>query len=182
MRKIIATVYLSVDGVMEDPMWTMPYWNNQHAQYADDLQQNVHALLLGRITYEGFAEAWPNMPEEEGASFMNNLPKYVASNTLTDMTWNASLIEGDVVKTVTNLKNEDGGNLLIYGSSELINTLLPHNLIDELHLWVHPVVVGSGKKLFNDNRNQINLKLTDTTIFDSGTIVLTYAPDTSTTD
>jgi len=150
--KIVAAEYVSVDGVMQDPGgvgeieaggWTNPYWDDDLAKLQADLLFASDALLLGRVTYEGFAAAWPDMAHEEGpfADKMNTMPKYVASWTLTAMEWNAAPIGGDVAEEVAKLKRDPGQNLLIYGSGSLVRLLLRHGLIDQLRLMIHPVVL-----------------------------------------
>ncbi len=176
--KVVAAEYVSVDGVMEEPAWTAPYWNDELAKAQYDLLFASDALLLGRVTYQGFAAAWPKMEAETGdfGVRMNTMPKYVASRTLTQMEWNATRIEGDVPEAVAALKQQPGGNLLIYGSAALVNALLPHGLIDEYRLMLHPVIVGKGKRLFNDGFDTTGLQLVDTTITATGVAILTYRP------
>ena len=178
MRKVIASEYLSLDGVMEEPRWTAPYWGDDLARYAREQLFAADALLVGRVTYQGFAQAWPSITDEQGfADRMNTLPKYVATRTLETLTWNnAHRIEGDVARAVAHLKAQPGQDLLIYGSGELVRTLLREGLIDELRLWVHPVVVGQGKQLFGEDE-QLKLKLLDTKTFPTGVVILSYAPD-----
>jgi dihydrofolate reductase len=174
MRKVIAAIYLSLDGVVENPGWTVPYWDEDLAKLQNELNLSSDALLLGRVTYEGFAAAWPDMKDEEGfADRMNSLPKYVASRTLQTAEWNASILQGDVAQEVAQLKQQPGENILLYGSAELVRYLLQHNLIDEYRLMVHPVVVGSGKQLFQDGA-QANMQLLDTKTTSTGVVVLTY--------
>ncbi len=145
------STYVTLDGVMEAPSWSAPFWNEEAAKYAYDQLFASDALLLGRVTYQGFAAAWPSMTDEEGfADRMNGLPKFVASTTLSDPQWNASLLEGDVAAEVSKLKQQPGQDILIYGSSGLVHTLMPHDLIDEYRIWVYPVIVGSGRRLFRD--------------------------------
>src|SRR5262249_54461321 len=150
--KIVAAEYVSVDGVMQDPGGVGeievgggagPYWNYGLAKLRTELPLPSAALLLGRVTYEGFAAAWPDMEHEEGpfADKMNTMPKYVASRTLTDMKWNATPIRGDVAGEVAKLKRDPGQNLLIYGSGSLVRLLLQHGLLDQLRLMIHPVVL-----------------------------------------
>ena len=173
MGNLMAAEYLSLDGVMEDPKWTAPYWSKDIAKLQHELLFASDALLLGRITYEGMAKSWPEMKDEEGfAERINSLPKHVASSTLKELEWNAQLINGDVAEAVKQLKQEEGQNLLIYGSSVLIQSLMAHGLIDEYRLMVHPVVLGAGKKLFEGN--EAKLELTNTTVTNSGVVVLTY--------
>jgi len=161
MRRVIVTEYVSVDGVMQDPGgvgeiehggWTVPYWNDEIAKFQYDGLFASDALLLGRVTYEGFAAAWPDMTHEEGefADRMNSLPKFVATRTLDQLEWNATSLKGDVAEEVAKLKQQSGQDLLIYGSGELVRTLMQHNLIDQLNLLMYPVVLGSGKRLFGE--------------------------------
>ena len=175
MRKLVVTEFLSLDGVMEHPAWTMPYWNDEIAQYKADEMNASDALLLGRITYEGFAAAWPSRTDD-GAEQMNGLPKYVVSTTLREVTWNNSrLITSNVVEAITKLKQESGKNILVYGSGRLIQTLIQHNLIDQYRLLVYPVVLGSGIRLFRDG-SSATLKLIEAKHFHSGVTALDYAP------
>jgi dihydrofolate reductase len=178
VRRVVAAEYLSLDGVMEEPSWTAPFFNDEIAKYQHDQLFRSDALLLGRVTYQGFAASWPSMEEVEGdfAVRMNTLPKHVATTTLRELEWNASPIEGDVAAAVTKLKQEPGQDILIYGSGELVRTLTEHNLIDEYRLMVHPVVLGSGKRLFEGVHDAPGLKLADTVTFSSGVVGLVYEP------
>ena len=161
---------------MENPSWTGHYWNDEIAKFKLDELFESDALLLGRVTYEGFAKAWPSMTDEQGfADRMNSLPKYVASRTLEATEWNASLIKGDVADEVGRLKQQPGQNLLVYGSGDLVQTLMQHGLVDEYRLLVYPVVRGRGKRLFKDG-NAATLRLMDTKMFSSGVVALTYEP------
>ena len=185
MGKIVAAEYVSVDGVMQDPGgvgeievggWTNPYWNDELAKLQADLLFASDALLLGRVTYEGFAATWPDMEHEEGsfAVKMNTMPKYVASRTLTDMAWNAALIEGDVADEVAKLKRDSGQNLLIYGSGSLVRLLLQHGLLDQLRLMIHPVVLGAGQPLFTGTGGTKELQLAGVTATSAGVVVVDY--------
>ena len=179
MRKIIAAEYLSLDGVMEEPRWTGPYWNDELAKLQHDLLFSSDALLMGRVTYQGMSQAWPSSSDEQGfADRMNSLPKHVATRTLRDLEWNASPIQGDVAEELKNLKERPGQTILIYGSATLVQSLMPHDLIDEYRLMVCPVVVGTGKRLFTDG-NEAKLKLVDTKTTSAGVAILSYQPDKS---
>ena len=156
-------------------MWGSPYWDDEHDQYARDLLFAADALLLGRETYEGFAEAWPARTGDEYADRINSLPKLVASNTLQEAAWNATLIKEDVAEEVAKLKDQPGQNILKFGTGELDRTLIEHNLIDEFHFWLFPVAAGSGQRLF-DGIDTTHLQLVNTTRFGSGIVVLTYTP------
>jgi dihydrofolate reductase len=176
MRKVVAAIYLSLDGVMENPGWTGPYFNEELAKLQHELLFASDALLLGRVTYQGFAAAWPTMKDEEGfADRMNSMPKFVASTTLKEMEWNAQVLGGNLGEEVASLKQQPGQNLLIYGSSKLIRSLLPHNIIDEYRLMIFPVVLGTGQRLF-DNGSQASLQLVDTKTTSTGVAILTYQP------
>ncbi|MBC6991033.1 dihydrofolate reductase family protein [Hymenobacter sp. BT491] len=175
MGKITVAMYLSLDGVMGNPAWTAPYWNDSIAKFQSDLMYGCDALLLGRVTYQGFAAAWPKMEGQPGADRMNSLPKFVASTTLDTAEWNASLIKQNIPEEVGRLKQQPDQNLLIYGSGELIRTLMQHDLIDEYHLMVYPLVLGSGKRLFQEGV-QTTLQLLDSKPLDKGVVGLIYAP------
>lgn len=149
MGNVIAAEYVTLDGVMEDPTWTGPYWNDELAKLQSDLLFSSDTLLLGRITYQEFAASWPDMEDEEGdfAVRMNTMPKYVASRTLKQAEWNATLLQGGVPEEVLKLKQQPDQNLLIYGSGTLVSTLMQQELIDQYRLIVYPVIMGKGKRL-----------------------------------
>ena len=175
MRKLKLAMYVSLDGVVENPAWTGAFWSEQLAQLQADYLFASDALLLGRVTYEGFAAAWPAMEESTGefGKKMNTMPKFVASRTLDTGAWNATILKGELAGEVAELKGRPGGDLLIYGSGDLVDELTRLRLIDEYRLMIHPVVVGSGKRLFNDITTT-TLRLADTTTTDTGVVVLTY--------
>jgi len=176
MRKLVESTFVTLDGVISSPeVWGSPYWDDEHDQYARDLLFAADALLLGRETYEGFAEAWPARTGDEYADRINSLPKLVASTTLQEAAWNATLIKEDVAKEVAKLKDQPGQNILKFGTGELDRTLIEHNLIDEFHFWLFPVAAGSGQRLF-DGTDTTHLQLVNTTRFGSGIVVLTYTP------
>ena len=188
MRKVVVSEFVSLDGVMEDPGWTFRFSSEEQEMFKfAELSAADTLLLLGRVTYEGFAAAWPSMMEQykgprraelqEYADMMNGYPKHVASTTLEEsLEWSTSLIGGDIVEEVSRLKQQPGKDILVFGSAALVNTLLEHDLIDEYRLMVFPVVVGSGKRLFNDGIDTKALKLAKTERFGSGVVVLTYEP------
>jgi dihydrofolate reductase len=176
MRKLVESTFVTLDGVISSPeKWGSPYWDDEHDKYAHDLLWASDALLLGRETYEGFAEAWPSVTGDEYADRINSLPKYVASTTLQETKWNATLIRGNVADEVAKLKQQSGQNILKFGTGELDRTLMEHNLIDEFHFWLFPVVVGSGQHLL-DGIGSTHLNHQDSTRFRSGIVVLIYAP------
>jgi dihydrofolate reductase len=189
MRKVVAAEYVTLDGVMTDPGgtgeieqggWSNPYFNDELATYQTEQLFASDALLLGRVTFEGFAAAWPSMEETEGefAVRMNTLPKYVASRSLKEpLPWNGTLLKGDPADEVAKLKEESGGDLLIYGSGELVNALHPRGLIDEYRLMVFPVTLGVGKHLFGRGNGTRGLKLTEVKSTSTGVALLTYVPD-----
>ena len=188
MRRIVVSEFVSLDGVVEDPGgaekfkhggWSFKFLDDQVPKYKLDELFTSDALLLGRVTYEGFAKAWPSRKDDLGfADKMNNMPKYVVSTTLKKLDWNNSqLIKSNVVEEVKRLKQQPGKDILVYGSGKLVNTLLQHNLVDELRLMVHPVVLGSGKRLFDDNAESLKvLKLAESKTFPSGIVLLSYHP------
>jgi dihydrofolate reductase len=175
MRTLKLAMYVSLDGVVEGPAWTAPFWNDQLSDLQAEYLYSSDALVLGRVTYEGFAASWPSMEESTGdfGRKMNSMPKFVASRTLTEAEWNASIIEGDVGAGVAGLKEQDGGDLLIYGSGTLVDELTRLGLIDEYRLIVYPVLVGSGKKLF-ETVPETTLRLVESTVTEPGVAVLTY--------
>src|SRR5829696_6776681 len=178
MSKIVVSEFVALDGVMEAPNeWQFPFWHDEMGQYKFEELFASDALLLGRVTYEGFAAAWPSMTDEAGfADRMNSLPKYVASTTLDDAEWNASLIKENVAEEVARLKQQPGQDILIYGSADLVHTLMQHDLIDEYRLMVFPVVLGSGKRLFQEGSGTKVLRLVDTKTTSTGVALLTYEP------
>ena len=188
MRKVIVSEYVTLDGVMEDPGgaegfkhggWSFGFGGEDQQQYKFEELFACDALLLGRRTYEGFAAAWPNMPGTgEYGERMNSLPKYVVSTTLSEVTWNASLIKENIAEEISKLKQQPGQDILIFGSGELVNTLMQQDLIDEYRPMIFPVVVGSGKRLFREGSEKKVLKLVESKTFSSGVVVLTYQPDT----
>jgi dihydrofolate reductase len=177
--RLVATEYVSLDGVFEEPgHWSFPFFNDEAAQFKLAELQASDALLLGRKTYEGFAAAWPSMTDEAGfADKMNSMPKYVVSSTLDTAEWPGSrLIKGDVAEEVRKLKQQPGGDLLLSGSAQLFNALMQENLIDLYRFMLHPIVLGKGERLFADGANERTLELTDTKPFSSGIVILEYEP------
>jgi dihydrofolate reductase len=186
LRQLIAAEYLSLDGRMEDPGptgdfehrgWTMPYWNDELATSQSDLLFASDALLLGRVTYEEFAAAWPSRSGDPFTDRMNSLPKFVASRTSHEpLTWNATLLKGDVAEEIRKLKRQAGKSILIYGSSELVNTLMQHRLIDVYRVMLYPLTLGTGRRFFRDGGDKTMLTLTSAKTTSTGVAVLTYQP------
>jgi dihydrofolate reductase len=188
MGRVVAAEYVTVDGVMTDPGgvgeieqggWSNEYFDDELAKYQSEQLFASDALLLGRVTFEGFAAAWPSMEETEGefAVRMNTLPKFVASRTLKEpLAWNGTLLKGDLAAAVVQLKEQPGGDRLIYGSGELVNVLHAHGLIDEYRLMVFPVTLGQGKHLFSDETDRRDLRLSDAKTTPTGVALLTYLP------
>jgi dihydrofolate reductase len=169
---------MTLDGVVEAPeKWSFPFWSEETGKFKLDELRATDALLLGRVTYEGFAAAWPGRKDPDGfADRFNSMPKYVASKTLKKLEWNNShLIKGELAAKVSKLKQQPGGDIVIHGSPTLIRSLLPHNLIDEYRLLVYPLVRGQGKRLF-DEASQANLKLAESQTFSKGVVKLVYRP------
>jgi dihydrofolate reductase len=179
MRRVIASLFVSLDGVMEAPQdWHLPYFNDEMGAAIAEAMASVDALLVGRVTYEEWAAFWPSQSAEDSdfAGYMNNTPKYVASTTLDKVEWNNStLLEGDVPEAVAELKQAPGKDIAISGSATLVRSLLREGLVDELRLMIHPVVVGEGRRLFEDG-DRIGLELADSKTFATGVVYATYKP------
>jgi dihydrofolate reductase len=179
MRKIVAGLFISLDGVVEAPdKWHFPYFNDEMGEAVGSQMANADTMLLGRVTYEEFAAYWANEGKDaEFADFMNGTPKLVASKTLDTVEWqNSTLIKGDLARELTRIKNEPGKDISVVGSPNLVRSLLAAGVLDELRLLVHPIVVGNGKRLFVDGMEQTPLKLTESKIFSTGVLYLTYEP------
>ena len=192
MRKIFTTTFVTLDGIMQAPGgpeedqaggfnsggWSVNYWDEMMGQAMDEIMGESPELLLGRKTYEIFAAYWPNAGDEPGADVLNNARKYVVSRTLDRVDWNNSiLIKGDAVKEIARLKAAGGADLQVHGSSNLIQTLLKHNLIDEMHLLIFPVVIGNGKRLFGEGTHPSGFKLLESKTTSTGVIIATYGQD-----
>ena len=187
MRKIIVSTYVTLDGVIQPLDWSAqaqdPASAEERGNYARDLLFEADALLMGRETYQIFADVWParsaadDDPGAEGVTDrINSLPKYVASSTLSEpLSWNATLITGDVPQAVARLKEQPGKNIVMYGCGRLAKTLFEHGLIDEFRFWVYPVVRGKGTRLFEDGVSA-DLELVETRVFSGGFVVLTCRP------
>jgi dihydrofolate reductase len=186
MGRIVVTEYVSLDGVVEGPGggedfkyvgWTFESDRGEDfAKFKLEETLNSKALLLGRVTYQGFAAAWPSRDGDLADKF-NSMPKYVVSTTLKKAAWNNStVLRGDVVNEVSQLRKKVAGDVMIHGSPQLVQTLLEHDLIDELHLMVFPVVLGTGKRLFGDTSDKKRLRLTDSKTVGDGVAVLIYQP------
>jgi dihydrofolate reductase len=187
MRKLIVSEFLSLDGVMEDPGgsegskhggWSFKFNDPEGMRFKLEEVMVCDAMLLGRVTYEGFAAAWPSMKDEVGfAEKMNGMAKLVVSSTLAEAIWsNSSVIDGDLREAVQALKSKDGGDVLVAGSATLVRWLLAEGLIDELRLMVHPIVLGSGKRLFGELDEPAAFELAQTQLLASGSVILTYRP------
>jgi dihydrofolate reductase len=185
MRRIVVSEFVSLDGVMEDPGgaegtrhggWTFQFNDPDGMKYKLDEVMDHEAMLLGRVTYAGFAEAWPGRTDEVGfADKMNSMPKYVVSRTLERADWtNTTVLDGDLAEEVSALREQSGGDILVAGSRSLVQGLLAAGLVDELRLMVFPVVLGEGKRLFDGLPEPVQLGLTDTRTLGSGTVILTY--------
>ena len=187
MGKLVVTEFVSLDGVMEAPGgedFKYPGWRfafdrgEDGNQFKLDETLEAEALLLGRVTYEGFAAAWPSRDDEFADKF-NTMPKYVVSSTLADPEWNNStVLKGDVVEEVTKLRQELDGDIYVHGSCQLAQALIENDLVDELHLMVFPVVLGTGKRLFGETSDKKTLRLTDSRRVGDGIAILTYEPAT----
>jgi dihydrofolate reductase len=177
--RLVATEYLSLDGVFEEPgHWSGPFFNEEAIKFKSDELAAADAQLLGRRTYDGFAKAWPTM--EGTGDFgvkMNTMPKYVVTTSSEALEWSGSVaVKGDVVEEVRKLKAKPGGDLLLAGSAQLFNTLMHANVIDVYRLMIHPVVLGSGTRLFDDSGQRRELVLRDVKRFATGIVVLELTP------
>lgn len=191
MRKLIVQTFVTLDGVMQAPGgpgeddsggfvhggWSVNYWDEQMGQVMGEATSTPFAMVLGRKTYDIMAAYWPLAPEETGAKVFNEATKYVASRSHPTLGWsNSVLIEGDAADGIAALKNEDGPELQVHGSANLIQTLLRHNLVDQYRLWVFPLVIGSGKRLFAEGTVPSGLKLVDSKTSTTGVVIGTYEP------
>lgn len=173
-RKLVATMFMSLDGVIEDPhKWSFPFWNDEIAKFKQEELFASDAMLLGRVTYEAFAAAWPGRKDPEGyADRFNSMPKHVVSKTQNKAEWNNShLIKGDVAKEIAKLKQRPGRDILIHGSRTLIHSLMKHDLIDRFNLLVYPLILGRGKRLFTEGKKS-ELKLVESKAFGTGVVAL----------
>jgi dihydrofolate reductase len=178
MRKLMVASFVSLDGVIESPMtWALPFFDDESKEYAYQKLADVDTFLFGRVSYEMFSARWPEIKGDKYYDRVNGLKKLVASRTLKDVTWNAWLIRGDVAEELARVKNQPGKNIMKYGVSQLDRTLLEHNLVDELNIWVLPICVGSGKRAFEDvDTSRLKLELIDTHRFKNGVVILSYVP------
>jgi len=187
MGRIVVSEFVSLDGVMEDPGgsegskhggWTFRFNRGEDGdKFKLDETRDSEALLLGRVTYEGYAAAWPSRDGDEFSDKFNSMPKYVVSSTLEKAEWNNStLLKGDAVNEVSKLKQKLRGNIMVNGSAQLVQTLIAHDLVDELRLMVFPVVLGSGKRLFAETSDMKRLQLADSRTVGDGIAILIYKP------
>jgi dihydrofolate reductase len=191
MRRLMVTTFLTLDGVMQAPGgpgeddsdgftfggWSVNYWDERMRGFMTQTMSVPFDLLLGRKTYDIFVTYWPDAPEEAGSKPLNDATKFVASRGRPTLDWKESvLIEGDAAVGVAALKQTDGPELQVHGSGNLIQTLMAHDLVDEYRLWVFPVVLGSGKRLFADGAIPSGLKLVDSTVSTTGVVIGTYEP------
>ncbi|MDX6409323.1 MAG: hypothetical protein QOE13_2394 [Gaiellaceae bacterium] len=192
MGRIVVTEFVSLDGVMEDPGGSESFkhggWSfeinrgDEGDKFKLDEAASSEAMLLGRVTYEGFAEAWPSR-EGEFADKFNSMPKYVVSSSLEKPEWNNSkVLKGDVVNEVAELKKDIDGDIVVHGSARLVQTLVEHDLVDELRLMVFPVVLGGGKRLFGEATGKKPLRLVDSKIVGDGVAILVYEPEAGASD
>jgi dihydrofolate reductase len=176
MRKLIESTHVALGGQIDPLDWAFPYLDDEHMRYATGLLSEAEALLLGRRTYEGLSVAYPAMASNPFVDRMNAIPKFVASKTLTEAAWNATVITGDVAEFVADLKRQPGGTIVKYGNGPLDRPLMANNLIDEFHLLLTPVAAGSGQHLFEEIKGAPHLSLADVRRFASGVLVLIYTP------
>ena len=185
MKKLIVSEFITIDGVMEDPGgaegksyggWSLKFFSPEYATYKAEELFSCDTLLLGRLTYKEFADAWPER-HDDFADRMNAIKKYIVTSSQDTLAWqNSEAINGNIVEAVTQLKQQDGQNILVAGSGQLVDELLKNKLVDELRLMVHPIVIGEGKRLFKDGIPLSTFELVAVEKFSSGTVVLTYKP------
>ena len=178
MRTLTASYFMSLDGVIDAPQdWHFPYFSPEAIEIVETANAGVDALLMGRKTYEEWRAFWPHQSGSPMADFINSTPKFVASTTLAELDWAPStLLSGDVVAAVAELKSRTGGRIAINGSGTLTRHLLRAGLVDELQLLIHPLVVGMGKHLFEGGGGPVGLELVTRQVFPNGTAYQTYAP------
>lgn len=191
MRKIIVVFYITMDGVLQGPGgpeedrsngfrwggWSFPYWDELMNDALGKIMSSPFDLLLGRRTYEIFAAHWPYKNDTIGEIF-NRINKYVVATTPIDLSWkNSTLINNDVVNELKRLKKQDGPDLLLFGSSRLLQTLLSNHLVDVLHTWIFPITLGEGKKLFEEGAQAQQWKLTESVVSTTGVVIARYVPD-----
>jgi dihydrofolate reductase len=176
-RKISATLFMTLDGVIAEPhTWSFPFWNDEIAKFKDTELRQSDALLLGRVTYEGFAAAWPGRKDDTGfADKFNTMPKYVVTSTLKKAEWAGSVIvrPADLPKLISRLKSEKGADVMAHGSATLVQSLVRDGHLDELRLLVYPILLGKGKKLF-EGIGETNLRLASSETFATGVVALVY--------
>ena len=178
MRKVVAGLFISLDGVIQSPnQWQFDNFDNEMMAAMGAHIAKENTILLGRVTYQEWASYWPNSTDEPYASHINNTPKYVVSTTLGRVEWkNSTLIRANLAEEIEKLKRQSGKNIGVAGSPTLVESLLHRDLLDELTLMVHPVVVGDGKRLFTEGRQLKRLRLVDSQTTSTGVVLLTYQP------
>jgi dihydrofolate reductase len=176
MRNLFVTEFISLDGVIENPAWTFKYWNDEIAKFKGEESLSSDALLLGRVTYQGFAQAWPQS-KDEGAAYFNGVRKYVVSTTLDKADWNNSvIIKDNVVEEIRKIKQQDGKDIAVHGSGNLIQTLIKNDLVDRIRLLVYPLVLGKGQRLFEEGTTA-TLKLVEARPLTGGVTAMIYEPE-----
>jgi dihydrofolate reductase len=175
--KIVSNFFISLDGVVESPdKWHFPYFNDEMGAVIGRGMETADAFLMGRVLYEEWASYWPNQGDEDFAPFINNIPKYVVTNTLEEATWNNStVVSGDVPAELRRIQEQTTGDIQMSGSATLVRWLLANGLLDELALLVHPIAVGSGRRLFEDTLTH-PLRLLHHEVLETGVLHLRYAP------
>ncbi len=180
MRKLINSTYITLDGVIQDPAWTMPYFDDEASAFAAEQTDGADALLMGRATYDVMSASWPTRDESDpstGAAYFNHVKKYVASTTLTDPTWNnTEVLQGDLVEEVTKLKAQDGKDILQYGFGSVTTQLIKAGLLDEVRFWIHPVLEGGDSVTAPLTGFKASFDLADTKVMKSGVIIACYRP------
>jgi dihydrofolate reductase len=176
MSNVVVSMFMTLDGVIENPMWSLEYWNEDVAAFKHDELFSADALLLGRVTYDGFVASWPARSGDDFSDRINSLPKYVASKTLKTPEWNSTVLGEDVVADIRRLKEQPGGDLLVYGSKTLLQALIEHDLVDRYNVLVYPIVLGEGLRMFAAGTTA-KLHLVESKAYDTGAVLIIYEPN-----
>ena len=175
MSRLVVSEFMTLDGVIENPLWSLEYWNDDIAAFKHEELFSADALLLGRVTYDGFVASWPARSGDDFTDRMNSIPKHIASRTLETPEWNSTVLGADVVAGIRELKQQPGGDLVVYGSKTLVRTLIENDLVDRYNMLVYPIILGEGLKMF-DETTKAKLKLVEAKAYDTGAVLMVYEP------
>jgi len=176
MSHVVVSEFMTLDGVMENPMWSLEYWNDDIASFKHDELFSADALLLGRVTYDGFVASWPARSGDDFTDRINSMPKYIASKTLQTPEWNSTVLGEEVVAEVRKLREQPGNDLVCYGSKTLVQTLIKNDLVDRYNILVYPILQGEGLKMFDDS-TKAKLKLIESKAYSTGAVLMIYEPN-----